>query len=415
MRIPPTPFALLFVFSLPFLTNSQDHDTTHWFKGNTHTHSLWSDGNDFPEMIIDFYHKNGYDFVALSDHNVLQIGEKWMDVAAIKKRQRAIGRDAITKCEARFGKDWIQWETREEKKGIVLKTLDQCREVFEKPGEFYLLTAEEVSNMAKGGAPVHINALNLAEVIPAVKDKEASVAEVMARSLGMIAEAGEKTGRPILAHLNHPNFQWAITADDLAKVAQGGFVEIYNGHPGINHLGDATRPGDVEVWDIANTIRIAEMNLPPLLGVATDDSHTYHGGDVSPGRGWVVVGAEKLDGDSIVQAMQGARFYASSGVELTSISFNRDSGELSVEAKPEDGVEYTFDFIGTRKGYDAAAEETGIGEVFVTAKGNAASFRIPQDALYLRVTVTSSRRHPNPSFPGQKEQAWTQPMGWKTK
>jgi hypothetical protein len=27
--------------------------------------------------------------------------------------------------------------------------------------------------------------------------------------------------------------------------------------------------------------------------------------------------------------------------------------------------------------------------------------------------VTSSMDHPNPSYDGQKEQAWTQPVGWK--
>ena len=31
-----------------------------WFKGNTHTHSLWSDGNDFPEMIATYYKNEGY-------------------------------------------------------------------------------------------------------------------------------------------------------------------------------------------------------------------------------------------------------------------------------------------------------------------------------------------------------------------
>jgi hypothetical protein len=38
---------------------------------------------------------------------------------------------------------------------------------------------------------------------------------------------------------------------------------------------------------------------------------------------------------------------------------------------------------------------------------------MPEDALYLRATVTSSRKHPNPSFGGQTEQAWIQPVGWK--
>ena len=47
-----------------------------WFKGNTHTHSLWSDGNDFPEMITDWYKQKGYDFLAISDHNVLQAKEE---------------------------------------------------------------------------------------------------------------------------------------------------------------------------------------------------------------------------------------------------------------------------------------------------------------------------------------------------
>src|SRR5262245_32554540 len=51
-----------------------------WFKGNLHTHSLWSDGNDYPEMIADWYKRNGYQFLALSDHNVLQEGVKWIEL-----------------------------------------------------------------------------------------------------------------------------------------------------------------------------------------------------------------------------------------------------------------------------------------------------------------------------------------------
>lgn len=406
------------VLTLPFLalllTNAKafDYDTTQWFKGNTHTHSLWSDGNDFPEMIIDWYKTRGYDFLALTDHNVLQEGEKWMDVAAIKKRQRAIGRDAVSKCVARFGEDWIQWETREDKKGIIMKTLAQCRAEFEEPGKFYLLPAEEVSNTASK-KPVHINALNLSEVVPAVKDDEASVADVMQRSFELIEDHGKKSGKPVLAHLNHPNFQWAVTADDLARVALGGYMEVYNGHPGINHLGDETRPGDEKIWDIANTIRLAELDKAPLYGVATDDSHTYHGGDVSPGRGWVVVGAEELGGDAIVHAMKAGKFYASSGVELESIAFDNENGKLKIRMRKVEGVTYRTEFIGTRKGYDATAEETGIGEVFASIEGNTAAFTIPTDALYLRATIHSSRRHPNPSYPDQKEQAWVQPVGWK--
>src|SRR5687767_13038898 len=51
-----------------------------WFKGNLHTHSLWSDGDDYPEMIADWYKRQGYHFLAISDHNVLQEGERWLEL-----------------------------------------------------------------------------------------------------------------------------------------------------------------------------------------------------------------------------------------------------------------------------------------------------------------------------------------------
>jgi hypothetical protein len=46
-------------------------DGPRWWKGNLHTHSFWSDGDDFPEMIADWYKTRGYHFLGLSDHNVL--------------------------------------------------------------------------------------------------------------------------------------------------------------------------------------------------------------------------------------------------------------------------------------------------------------------------------------------------------
>src|SRR5690348_3621487 len=50
-----------------------------YWRGNIHTHSLWSDGDDFPEMIADWYKSHGYHFLALSDHNVLAEGQRWID------------------------------------------------------------------------------------------------------------------------------------------------------------------------------------------------------------------------------------------------------------------------------------------------------------------------------------------------
>ena len=40
-----------------------------WYKGNMHTHTLWSDGQAFPEQAVDDYQQRGYHFLSLTEHN----------------------------------------------------------------------------------------------------------------------------------------------------------------------------------------------------------------------------------------------------------------------------------------------------------------------------------------------------------
>src|SRR5687767_9105455 len=73
-----------------------------WFKGNLHTHSFWSDGDEYPEMIMDWYKSHGYNFIALSDHNILAEGEKWIKVPKSKMYE-----DGFRNYLSKFGKDWV--------------------------------------------------------------------------------------------------------------------------------------------------------------------------------------------------------------------------------------------------------------------------------------------------------------------
>ena len=122
-----------------------------------------------------------------------------------------------------------------------------------------------------------------------------------------------------------------------------------------------------------------------------------------------MVRAEKLHGDSLVRAMRAGDFYASSGVYLDDFSYDPATRELTVQIRPNGEDSFRTEFIGTRKTYDPSA----VGEVLGTAEGISLKFRVPDDALYVRATITSSRDHPNPSFEEQKEQAWVQPVGWR--
>ena len=127
-----------------------------------------------------------------------------------------------------------------------------------------------------------------------------------------------------------------------------------------------------------------------------------------------MVRSPELEANALMEAMQAGDFYASSGVSLESITWDEASRTLSLKISAAEGAAYATAFIGTRTGYDASRkrQENGIGEVFAELKGTEVSFRIPDDALYLRATITSSENHDNPSYPDQKKQAWTQPFGW---
>jgi hypothetical protein len=403
--------------------------THNWYKGNTHTHTLWSDGNDFPESIIHFYKENGYQFLVLTDHNILSRGEKWMAVDDINKRRETLGHPTLDKYRALFGEEWVETRMRLSEKEktekteeseveieeVRIKALSEIRERFEKEGEFLLIEGEEVTDRHEGPGgnyEVHINAVNLEEVIEPQGGE--SVSEVLANNLRAIREQEERLQRPILEHLNHPNFQWSIKPSDIVSVVDLRFFEVYNGHLKINHQGRSTAngvdavPGDEEIWDIVNTVRIRDLGVEPLLGVATDDSHHYHGGDAQPGRGWVMVDAKKLAAPDLIESMRDGKFYSSTGVALKRME--DDTHSLRIAIDPQEGASYVIEFIGTREGDYPA----GTGELLAKHKGLSAEYQFKGDEFFVRVRVTSSLDHTNPSFEGQRQQAWTQPVGWKS-
>lgn len=405
-----------------------DQPGARWYRGNIHTHSLWSDGNDFPEMIADWYVQRGYNFLALSDHNVLSKGVRW------KKHDEILAKgykEALEKYIARFGDDWV--ETRGTPGmpdyEVRLKPLDEFRKLVEKPGEFLMIQCEEISDKAEG-LPVHMNATNIQEAIEPQGGK--TVAETIENNLRAVEEQAKKTGKEILVHLNHPNFHYAVTAEDIAQVIRERFVEVYNGHPGVGHSGDKDHASVEEIWDIANTLRIAKFNAPPLFGVATDDSHVYNGEAGSrPGRGWVMVRAAKLEPETLIRAIKAGDFYASSGVSLRGFPYDATTKRLQVDIDAKPGVTYTTKFIGTNIGFDPKSKPRGgkdkkgkplrttrqyshdVGVVLATVEGPSPSYQLTGKELYVRAVVTSSETPNDPSFDGQRQQAWTQPVGWE--
>ena len=389
-----------------------------WYRGNIHTHSLWSDGDDYPEMIAAWYKERGYHFLAFTDHNVLHDKERWTDVEQNKGK-----RQAYDKLIQKFGKDWVDQRETDGRLEVRLKRFDEVREKLAEPGKYLLIQGEEISDSFQR-LPIHLNATNLKELIVPMKGE--SVADTIQNNVNALVAQRERTGQTMMIHLNHPNFGYAVTAEDLMRIRGEKFFEVYNGHPGVHNMGDETHASTERIWDIVLAKRLSELDLPVMYGLATDDGHNYHNipsRASEPGRGWVMVLAEELTPESLITAMEAGQFYATSGVTLKKVVSS--SQALEVEVQPENGAAYTIEFIGTRQSANLEGRpvvdkdgkpiratqvySNDIGEVIKTVQGTKARYEFQGDELYVRARITSSQAHPNPSEPGEPQRAWTQP------
>ncbi len=236
------------------------------------------------------------------------------------------------------------------------------------------IRGEEVSDKF-GKKPIHVNGLDVARQVDPQGGN--SVVETLQRNVDAVRTA---KGVP---HINHPNYEWAITANDLRQVQNNKLFEIYNGHHQANNLGGGGAPGLEEVWD---TI-LSSGKL--LFGIAVDDAHNFkqpwNKASAQPGRGWVVVRTRRLSTASILEALEGGDFYASTGVELEDYQVN--AREMTVTIKQEGSGKYRVVFLGTG------------GRILREATTNPAVYQFRGDEMYVRAKIVDSNG----------KVAWTQP------
>ena len=142
-----------------------------------------------------------------------------------------------------------------------------------------------------------------------------------------------------------------------------------------------------------------------------------------------MVRAKHLTAEKLIAAIQRGDFYASSGVLLTAIQYDNENKTIALDIAGQEGVTYTTQFIGTPVNYDrssaAVVDEEGhevratrrysseVGMVFASVEGTNPRYTLTGNELYVRTTVVSSQAVDNPVFVGQRQQAWTQPVGWQ--
>ena len=129
-----------------------------------------------------------------------------------------------------------------------------------------------------------------------------------------------------------------------------------------------------------------------------------------------------LTPEHLIRAMKAGDFYASSGVTLADLQLDRQHATIKIDIEPVAGETYRTDFIATlapqseiKPSADQPVSLGGIkpeavGIVIATSEGLHAEYRLTGKELYVRAIITSSAGPDDPSYEGQKKQAWTQPV-----
>lgn len=309
--------ASIFLMAAAFLIGfapgqSAQERKLNWYKGNTHTHTINSDGDSTPDEVVRWYREHKYNFLVLSDHN-------------------------------------------------YLTEIDGLNSIFGAAEKFVLIKGEEITDEFQK-KPVHINGLNVRELVkPQHGD---SLASTIQNDVNAIRKAD---GVP---HINHPNFHWAFGANELKSVKNYRLLEIYNGHPTVHNLGGGGLPGLEAMWD---DILSAGM---VVYGIAVDDAHNFKTPDdktkSTPGHGWVMVRAASLNAANIMQALEQGEFYASTGVTLRDYQASKKEVKIDIEEDTKALSKYTVQFIGQ---WGKVLKEASTNPAIYTFKGDEAYVR----------------------------------------
>jgi hypothetical protein len=247
-----------------------------WYKGNLHMHTTRSDGHAPLEEAVEIYRRNGYDFIAVTDHRRPGANIEPNSTGMIDGREVAM-KDMLLLAG-------VEWDTGGRNTDL--------------PGDvdtYHILGIGMTSN-AHGRDFGQLPHPQPQQIIDTIK-----------------ADGG-------FAVLAHPN--WSVMDPSSITELEGiDAAEIYNAVSGIPWNGDRA---DSSVWfDIWATHY--GINMPAVAG---DDVHAYSGDEC---RTFTMVNAEELTHDAIMKALYEGNFYASQGPKIQTLVYDDETKTLHLE------------------------------------------------------------------------------------
>ena len=319
-----------------------------FYKANLHCHSTFSDGRLTPEQIKEIYKERGYSIVAFTDHDILIAHPELAD-------------------EDFLPLNGYEMEVNEKERGAkgYQKTCHMC------------LIALEPDNLTQvcwhrekylfGNSPSHKSEVRYDDSEP---DYER---EYTNERISDMMKRGRDNG--YFVTYNHPawsleDYTDYIGYDNMHAMEICNFGCFNEGYPDYNP----------RVYD--DMLRAGKR----VYCISTDDNHNvYPKGSprFDSFGGFTMIKADRLEYRAITKALEKGDFYASQGPEIKELRF--EDGEIHIECSPARRIDFSF---GTRRGFPVISD--GVTPVA------SASCRIPEDCIYVRVTVTDFEgRHAN--------------------
>lgn len=345
--------ALLFCCLFTNVRADAQQTQSFWFRGNTHTHTLNSDGDSTPDVVARWYREHGYQFLFITDHEYLTDPGPLNALLGAKERFLLLPGQEIT-----------QWGEDSKRSSAHVNALFTHEVIF----------------------PVGVRRC-LGSACGAYAPKETTLATTFNNNIAAVLAQGG------IAQVNHPNYRWSVKPEDLYEIPDGTLLEIWNGQGHINNLGGEVAPGDVRpsaegFWDILLS------RGKRVWAVGSDDSHDFAEPGVhdpsgaAPGQAWIMVRAPELTAEAIKAAITQGDFYASTGVELDDYRASPIQITIKIAEDRRFQTKYRTQFVGKN------------GRVLQDGTANPAIYDVKGDEGYVRARITDSNG----------KMAWTQPV-----
>lgn len=281
-----------------------------FYKANLHSHSNLSDGRFSPEEMREYYKNNGYSILAISDHDALhcnyhltepdflvmtayEISIRSDDINIPHSLRKVVDLNLLSKqpyntTQVGYHPESVQWLVERGK-----------------------MTQEEVDAIEYAGElrDMHYYPANVKKIIKSA------------------VENG------FLVTINHPT--WSLmNYNDYANFEGAWAIEVYN------HA-CACLAGLNDSENIYEDILRTGKNI---YAVATDDNHSHRNDSFG---GFTMIKSEKLDYQSIIEALENGHFYASTGPEIKELYYEEGKIHLTCSEASEVSM-LTLGRIGKR-------------------------------------------------------------------